>query len=341
MHPPSTDPFYPGYHARSAEEVEEEYEEWTDQQQAEAEQARVQDSLRAVQDSLFRSHMNRNSPRDPHVWNQYHFYGDFYSDSYRFHPYRSWYSDWYRPYRYSRWHDPYRHHWRRPYRSWFSFQYSSAPWYINTWWADDYMWDRYFWYDHYYYDPFYSGSQFFYSGYYGGYSSPYYDYWYWDDSRRNVVDRRSSPQVQRPRDRDRFTRGVNPNQGKSSQVQQSSPSREDIRQRMRRSSTNQITPAVIDRENLRYRDIDRRSTYNRIQERTVPRSKNSDRKEARPAQRHSTRQRQSGSDFHKSTSRSKNTSNSRSYNSSGSSESSSGNSSGKSQRPRNRNQKRD
>ncbi len=340
MHPPSSNPYYAGYHARDAEEVADEYDDWEREQLAKEQELQREDSLRAVQDSLFRANLDRASGSNPYVHNQYQVYGDLYTDSYRFRPYHHWYPSWgwHRPYYRSDWYRPY---WRRHSGLSLSFSYSNMPYYVNTWWADDYMWDRYFWYDSYYSDPYFS-SPYHYSGYYGSYYSPYYGYWYDDHSRRVVVDKRSSPQVQRPRNRDGFTRSVSASG--TSQSHQTTPQRSDVRERVRRSAPANITPAVIDREALQHREIETRNTYRRIQERTLPRSQDSNSREARPVKRRSTeadRSSSSSRSSHSATSRSSRSSQSRSFNSSSSSNKSSGSSSNSSQRSRNRKQKQD
>jgi|GEM_PF-2461557 len=343
MHPPDTDPYFAGYHARSPEEVEEEFHEWKVEQEQRQRRAEIQDSLRAVQDSIYSEYYKEFGLQRPHVYNNYNFYGGYnYHRPYYRYPY---YSRWHRPYYSSWWHRSYYPHRYRSSGFSFSFSYSNMPWYVNTWWADDYLWDRYFWGDPYYdYWPYHSGYYpYGYSGYYTGrYYRPYYRSWYGDGWHRVVIDEQSSSQTQRPRDRERYSRVRDNGSTPTSPSSVSQPAREDVRERVgqRRS---RITPSVIDRERIqeRYPRVWERARSSR--QHAVPKSgESSGSSEARPSDRRRSREvRGSDSNSHKSTSSGRSVSQRRSSSSSGSARSSSGGSSGKSsssrsQRPRDR-----
>jgi len=226
LHPPSTDPYYPGYHTRNPQAVDREYDEWQVAQEQRAERRRVQDSLW--------TEYSENMNDRPLYYNQYNYYGDY-----------DWYFNRY-PYnrRYSRWHTPY---WgNRQYYPWYghswslSFTYSNQPWFVNTWWADDYLWDRYFWSNPY--NSWYSGWYVrppMYGYGYGGYYDPYYvsDWGY----HHNYPGSGSSdqPQTRRPGNRDQFfPSGVGPSSGGSGGSATVVTGNSDGRS---------VTPAVIDR----------------------------------------------------------------------------------------------
>lgn len=233
MHPPTTNPYYPGYHARDAQEVEEEYQDWEEEQAMLEERAQIQDSLRneyreQYRESILSGGMN---------FNQYNFYGN----RYPFYSHNPYY------YRSNRWHHPY---YRRNYRTSFYFSYSNQPVFVDSWWADDYLWDQYYggWnrYNYNYYSPWYYSSGYYYDPWYDyGYGHWYHDYYY-------VVDGEQQPDSPRPVNRDRFSRSVSSN-GSNASIG-SSPSGRAIGPRPE-SRGRKLTPAVIDRDRLRQRTL--------------------------------------------------------------------------------------
>ncbi len=229
-HPPTVNPYYPGYHARNPETVKKEYKQWEDDQAVRAEKQRVQDSLWTA--------YSEDMKNRPLYYRQYNFYGDY-----------DWYWNRYPYHRYNTWYHPYGYypHYPRYGNTWYlGFSYSTQPWFVNTWWADDYLWDRYFWsypYTTFYSDWYVRPPMFGYG--YGGYYNPYWDLYGWNyypyssDSHGN-----NQPQGQRPQNRDQFFPGgivgpSNPASGPTTIV--SGP-----------RGGNSVTPAVIDRS--KYRD---------------------------------------------------------------------------------------
>lgn len=230
FHPPTTDPYYPGYHTRNPATVNEEYDEWQVAQEQRAERQRTQDSLWAE--------YSENMKDRPLYYSQYNFYGDY-----------GWYGNRYPYYRrYSPWHSPYSY--RRPYRPWYGnswslrFSYSNQPWFVDTWWADDYLWDRYFWSNPY--NSWYSGWYVrppMYGYGYGGYYNPYYvsDWDYYHSSPGSGSS--DQPQTRRPGNRDQFfPSGGGPSSGSASGSATVVSGNNGGRS---------VTPAVIDRSKYR------------------------------------------------------------------------------------------
>jgi len=226
MHPPTINPYFPGYHARDANEVEDEYQAWEQEQARLEERARIQDSLQAEYDELYREWIADGNFN----FQQYNFYRDRY-------PYWGHRNRYYYP----------RSGWN------FSFRYSNQPWFVDSWWADDYLWDQYFWgsrwsnnyYYHNTYDPFYN--PYFFNSYYTsyGYYDPYYGYGHYRYPRYYyVVDDNATPSQPRPANRDIFSRG-----GGSGSATSSIDNSNTFRPINPESpGTRSITPAVIDRE---------------------------------------------------------------------------------------------
>lgn len=231
MHPPTTEPYFPGFHARNIEDVEQDYDEWTEKQEIREERAAWQDSL-----------MQRYYSNTPHT--TYNFYNSYdrFSPRYRY----------YRP----------------PHRGFsFSWRYSNypgyySPWYVDTWWADDYYWDSYYWNTRYYY-PY---NSYYYSHYY---HSPYYwrdynfgHYPYYGGGSGGDED----PMTLRPRNRDAFGRYIGGSNGTNSSSTygssaSNSPAKPDSRN---------TTPAVIDRSGFRHLDSGEYEV-NSVEERPVNR----------------------------------------------------------------------
>lgn len=234
MRPPTTNPYYPGYHARDAREVNAEYQNWQVEQQEREERTRIQDSLQTQFENQYaETRYNRGNS-----FQQYNFYSGG--------------SPW--AWRYNRWHRPYYGS-----RNSFSFYYSNQPWFIDSWWADDYLWDQYFWgWNRYTYDPYSYYSPYYHTGLY--YYDPYYDYWY-GDQYYYIIDGEGTPTTRRPRNRDRFT-GNRPGTNTPSSIGIGETDAGMVRRPDIKEKT--ITPAVVDREKINTRTlIDIRRPANR------------------------------------------------------------------------------
>lgn len=249
--PPTTNPYYPGYHQRNAEVVSNEYQDWQQEQAIRADQQRVRDSL----------------------WNKYYQnMGDrsLFFNQYNYSGQNNW--NWYRPYsrRYSHWNGYANYRYGYPYgRSWsFGLGYSNQPWFVDTWWANDYLWDRYYWRSPYYsyYDswnmqpPFYTAGPF-----YNPYNtwapypySPYYDYghnYYGHGGGSSAP----VPKDVRPRNRDGFNPGI-VGPGGAANIPGATVGTPIVGRPRDTGNKGSVTPAVIDRSKLgNRRPVDRES----------------------------------------------------------------------------------
>ena len=222
MHPPTTEPYFPGFHSRSADKVEQEYDQWKVQKEVREERA-------ARQDSLMEKYYSEGYPYSGYSFDRYDYY---YSPRHRyFNPY---------PNRYS-----------------FGFGYSTYPHYVDPWWAYDNYWDAYYWnsWHSYPYNSYYSSRNYYYRSYY---NSPYYwhDYnyghypYYGGGGSAGGSD---DPGVMRPRNRDSYGRFVN---GSPMNMPGSTMGKTTLNNTNSAASADdrKTTPAVVDRSRFRHLD---------------------------------------------------------------------------------------
>ncbi len=215
MHPPTTEPYFPGFHARNADKVEQEYDDWRVEQE-------VRQQRMARQDSLMDNYYSQGYP---HTYDRYDFY---YSPRYRYlYPHHS--------------------------RSNFGFNYSTHPPFVDPWWAYDSYWDSYYWNRRYYdyYDPYFYSRGYYSRSYY---HSPYYwrdyNYGHYPYYGGGSGGGSEHPQVLRPRDRDSFGKFVN-----GRPVGGFSPSAGGTLNKPHSAADERkTTPAVIDRSRFRHLD---------------------------------------------------------------------------------------
>lgn len=261
MHPPTTNPYFPGYHARDAQQVEEEYQGWEQEQARLEERARVRDSLNAEYEDWYREWLLNGN----FSFLQYNFYDDW----------RPFYG--------------YHHRRYRPYSGWnFNFRYSTQPLFVDTWWADDYLWDQYFWGSRGYSYPYYNTYDPFFNPYYYnssytsfGYYNPFYGYGHHRYPKYYyVIDDETTPSGPRPGNRDIFSRGgggagsTTPSINNANTIRPVNPHRPGERS---------ITPAVIDRDKIKASSIPLRRPSSRGKISTQSGDSDDNDRDARPA----------------------------------------------------------